>query len=131
MPRYVILFHELPSHHERDSHWDFMLEESDYLLTWALDASPLEADTTLARELPNHRLKYLTSEGPVAGDRGAVKRIDAGQFEWLTRTTDTNAMELRGGVLKGVVRLTRETSQLWCWTMERFSDSLGPVPHTT
>jgi hypothetical protein len=44
MPRYVILWHELPETHEvgaaRESHWDLMLEWGDVLRTWALASEP-------------------------------------------------------------------------------------------
>ena len=77
MPRYVILEHDHPY-----LHWDLMLEADDVLQTWRLDMPPREAGCAIdATELADHRQAYLDYEGPVSGDRGMVRRWDAGVFE--------------------------------------------------
>jgi hypothetical protein len=40
MPRFVLLRHELPPGAENGSHYDFMLERDDALLTWSLAELP-------------------------------------------------------------------------------------------
>lgn len=119
MPRYVVLYHQLPQEHQRDSHWDVMLEDGDQLLTWALDKSPVATNESNALQLANHRLDYLFKEGRIAGDRGAVERVDAGDFEWITREPDAISIEIRGEFLNGIVCLRRGTDDHWRWGMER------------
>jgi hypothetical protein len=70
-----------------------MLEVGEFLQTWALNELPrdwqLDADHGLsnsnsnsvdAERLADHRLAYLDYEGPVSGDRGSVRQLDAGTF---------------------------------------------------
>ena len=114
MSRYVILHHELPSEHPRESHWDLMLEDGATLRTWALAEAPVLNRMIAAEPLPNHRAMYLDYEGPIEGDRGQVTRWDHGEFEWRTRSTDRVDVVLRGERLTARVTLIREIStQRW------------------
>jgi hypothetical protein len=72
----VILEHDHPFRH-----WDLLLEAGDVALTWRLLRPPLPDEPIAAERLPDHRLQYLDYEGPVSGDRGAVKRIAWGTYE--------------------------------------------------
>ena len=117
MPRFVILYHEMPAGAERESHWDFMLEDGDHLLTWAFDKSPIETGSGEAIQLPNHRLAYLTKEGPISGDRGTVQRIAAGTFEWNLREPDAITVELAGKQIASSVRLERASETVWQWKL--------------
>ncbi len=72
----------------RPSHWDLMLEFGGVLLTWelptlAFESLPASFERLNIRRLADHRLAYLSYEGPVSNDRGEVQRIDAGRFEVL------------------------------------------------
>lgn len=111
--RFVILHHTT-----RDGeHWDLMLEQGDVLQTWQLLANPLggEAYPISARRIGDHRLAYLTYEGPISGDRGNVTRIDEGEYERRLaggdelaanpRGGDELTFELRGGRIGGTFRL--------------------------
>lgn len=67
-------------------HYDFMLETGPVLATWQLARNCLglgEGESTPARKLPDHRLAYLTYQGPVSGGRGQVLRVCKGAFETL------------------------------------------------
>ena len=89
MPRYVILQHEMPAGHEdRPLHWDLMFEWHDSLRTWALACEPRAGVEIAARRLSDHRLAYLDYEGPVSGDRGSVRRWDAGTYEGTWEEAD-------------------------------------------
>lgn len=80
--RYVLLWHELPPGHDRDSHWDLLLDwdgESP-LLTWALPTLPKPGQTIMARALPPHRRRYLDFQGLVSQGRGEVTRWDSGWY---------------------------------------------------
>lgn len=79
MPRFAILTHDHPS-----LHWDFLLEQGESCLTWRLLKSPDSLGEIPAEAIADHRLLYLDYEGPVSGNRGTVKRWDAGTFEWLS-----------------------------------------------
>ncbi len=67
-------------------HYDFMLEAGPALATWQLARNCLalgEGESAPARKLPDHRLAYLTYQGPVSGGRGQVKRVCEGTFKTL------------------------------------------------
>jgi hypothetical protein len=96
MPRFVILTHDHPS-----LHWDFMLESGSVLRTWRLLDAPDSAGTVRAEALADHRLEYLTFEGPVSGGRGSVARWDAGEFLPLNESPDRVEIELAGSRLAG------------------------------
>jgi hypothetical protein len=88
MSRFVVLHHKFPDSHPRTDHWDLMIEQNGELLTWAL-AEPLACGSPIsATRLAPHRLAYLDYEGPVSGDRGAVKRVASGEASILVNRED-------------------------------------------
>ena len=48
-----------------------MLEAGDTLWTWALPAEPVPGTELLGERITDHRLAYLTYEGPLS-DRAAM-----------------------------------------------------------
>ncbi len=72
-------------------HYDLMLkmvETAEALATWQLQRDCLglrPGEGQAARKLPDHRLAYLSYQGPVSGGRGQVTRIRAGTCETLER----------------------------------------------
>jgi hypothetical protein len=106
MPRFVIL-----EHRWRGVHWDLMLEITTGagLRTWALEFDPLGEPTPWpipARALADHRVAYLTYEGPVSGDRGAVRRVEAGIYETIRWTDSVVEVDLAGERLRGRLELS-------------------------
>ena len=82
--RYVILRHDgVP-----EPHFDLMIETipGGPLMTWRTLEWPISQESNLT-QLGEHRREYLDYEGPVANDRGQVKRIASGacELEWTTR----------------------------------------------
>lgn len=110
MPRYVILYHATPPQSPRASHWDFMLEIGGALRTWALAAAPSAGATIPANALADHRLAYLTYEGPLSGERGSVAQWDAGEYELVLASDEELRCELAGRRLRGSVALMRDPS---------------------
>jgi hypothetical protein len=88
VPRFAVLRHETPPGYRQGPHWDLLLEHEGTLLTWALNQWPPVHTPITATKLPDHRLTYLTYEGPVPGDRGHVTRVDEGEYHWLTRSEE-------------------------------------------
>src|SRR5262245_50341727 len=108
MPRYVILEHDHPG-----LHWDFMLETGGVLLTWRLAAPPEPEILIPALALADHRLQYLDYEGPVSGNRGLVKRWDAGTFSWLEQEAERIVVRLTGQKLAGTACLQQQGEEKW------------------
>ena len=101
MSRFVILEHGYPT-----LHWDLMLEVGERLRTWRLAEPPASDFTTTAEAIADHRASYLDFEGPVSGNRGTVRRWDAGNFHWIKDELACVSIELKGQRLSGVLRLT-------------------------
>jgi hypothetical protein len=128
MPRFVLLYHDCPPGFERPSHWDLMFEKGAVLRTWALaglprgwlsDSAASEALDKFvdAEQLADHRLMYLDYEGPVSGERGQVRRLDAGTFAALDESPVHWELELWGNRLRGRIRLERHAVDTKQWTL--------------
>lgn len=104
MARFVILEHDWPSRH-----YDFMLERQDALETWRLPKLPTFNENLYATYLAPHRLAYLDYEGPVSGNRGVVRRIEAGEYLELEWTSSRRVVELQGLSLRGRLELVVES----------------------
>src|SRR6478672_5664006 len=92
--RYVVLHHTgIPQ-----PHFDLMFEsrEGSMLNTFRLPAWPLTGAVTVEK-LADHRRDYLTYEGPLSGNRGAVKRVAEGAFRFRTQSEDALALDLDRG----------------------------------
>ena len=112
MPRFVVLIHDHPA-----LHWDFMLEKEAALRTWRLNRAPDESGPIEAQPLPDHRLAYLDSEGPVSGNRGSVRRFDRGEYTPIEETHDALVVELHGVILQGKVIIKRiANSEGWLFS---------------
>jgi hypothetical protein len=105
MPRFVILLHETPAGYVRATHFDLMLQHAGSLRTWALDAMPAIGKTATAERLPDHRLAYLDFEGPIAGGRGTVRRVAAGEYETAEERAGCLVVQVRGAKLQGTLTL--------------------------
>ena len=107
MPRFVLLYHELPPHSGRSSHYDLMLERDGALRTWALEQEPQPGRETRATALADHRLAYLDYEGPVSNERGEVTRCDRGEYTSLDEAAGEWRVRLSGERFRGVLLLKR------------------------
>ena len=75
-PRFVVLEHDHPF-----LHWEFLLEHCDRAFTWRLLSEPGCDRWIEAERIDDHRLLYLTYEGPVSNHRGTVRRLFFGSYE--------------------------------------------------
>ena len=108
MPRYVILEHDWPTRH-----WDLFLEAGPVLRAWRLLAEPHSGAAVTAEANEDHRVAYLTYEGPVSGGRGTVARWDAGTFTWIDDEIGRVRIDLQGEKLAGRVCLERREGDRW------------------
>jgi hypothetical protein len=122
MPRFALLRHETPAGYPRPSHYDFFLEQAGALRTWALERLPERGEAVLAEQLADHRLAYLDFEGEIAGSRGSVVRVDAGDYEVVQETADGLVVMLRGARLRGTVVLDRDREAAQRWSLAFSAD---------
>lgn len=110
MFRFAILTHNHPH-----LHWDFLVEHSpeETLKTWRLEQIPRDGVLILAEALPDHRRIYLDYEGPISGDRGEVKRWDAGSVTMLSETDTKITIQINSDRLQGTAELEHVKDQLW------------------
>ncbi len=106
--RFVVLFHRAGPRSQRGDHWDLMLEQSQGLWTWALEAPPTNRPVSALR-LADHRKAYLEYEGPLSGNRGEVSRWDWGHYRLLHHTDRELVIVFQGRKLQGSWRLSRQS----------------------
>ena len=118
MNRYVVLRHECPPEY-RPSHWDLMLEHEGVLRTWAVPIWPIGPEPVSAEALPDHRLDYLTYEGPISGGRGEVRRVERGAFDLLFESSGVVLVELvSDSVQRSTLSLKQTAGQRWQITLQ-------------
>jgi hypothetical protein len=108
MPRFVLLEHDHPH-----VHLDLMFEVGTVLWTWQLASFPSSEAAVEARRIFDHRLLYLDYEGPISGNRGLVRRLDRGVYEWLEQTTGRLAAWAHGSRLTGRLELVQVDGERW------------------
>jgi hypothetical protein len=114
VPRFVILEHDHPV-----LHWDLMLQHGAVLRSWRLLRSPETPGEAIdAIAIGDHRPMYLDYEGPVSGDRGTVKRWDAGDYEADEDDAASLRLDIRGRRLIGAARLERIDGERWVFMWE-------------
>jgi hypothetical protein len=106
--RYVILQHDWLG-----IHYDLMFEVGSALRTWRLDQPPQRGQPLNAVRSFDHRLLYLDYEGPVSGDRGHVKRWDAGTYEGDLDAPNPLRLRLRGNRWQGIIELRPVQGDQW------------------
>ncbi|MBP7936108.1 MAG: hypothetical protein KA354_15815 [Phycisphaerae bacterium] len=123
--RFVLLRHVISD----NRHWDLMLEKGNHLATWRLLTHPSSlasagpTDQLPAERIADHRLAYLTYEGPVSGGRGEVTREDAGEYEVCHESTDVWRVRLTGNRLNGLFDLPIATGKGYVRRASPVSDS--------
>lgn len=112
--RFVVLAHDEPA---GGLHFDLMIEQGGVLATWRCPIEPegAAAGPLAIERLADHRLHYLTYEGPISGNRGTVRRHDEGTCTVLKHDDSDWLVEWVGRNLIGRFRLrrTRNSAQSW------------------
>ncbi len=104
-----------------EPHFDVMFAVGDVLRTWQVPADPRElpvGQSLSATALPDHRIAYLTYEGPISRNRGCVERMLAGTYDSDGWEAETICLELDGGACCQTVTLMGDGSGGWCWRRE-------------
>ena len=104
------------------THYDLMLRQADTLVTWQLSQSPqgiCEGQTIASKRLADHRLAYLTYEGPVSGARGRVSILDKGTYELKAATDSYWDFRLHGRLLNSRFALRRQGENADEWEFRR------------
>ncbi len=102
-------------------HYDLMISVGKSLATWQVHTLPGEiaiGQSTPARRLTDHRLEYLTYEGPVSNERGEVSIAAAGQCELLSESAGRWEFVLAS---HGRFELTRDEHADDAWTLRRLN----------
>ncbi|MHC4562329.1 MAG: DNA polymerase ligase N-terminal domain-containing protein [Planctomycetota bacterium] len=99
-------------------HYDLMLRYGEALATWQLATDPRTIEpgqSVEAKRLPDHRLAYLTYEGPVSGGRGRVERVAQGTYSLADEQPGRWGVSFEGGTITGSyeLRCTEEESSMW------------------
>jgi hypothetical protein len=104
VPRFVLLEHVGHPDDPAGLHYDLLLEEGDSCRTWRLPDCPVaDRAPVVAQPLPQHRLAWLDVEAAeVSGERGAVRRLDAGTYD-VTEGAAAGTLDVRvsGTLLRG------------------------------
>jgi hypothetical protein len=117
MPRFVLLEHDHPR-----LHLDLMLEAGEVLWTWQLPSWPVAQTPLEARRIFDHRLLYLEYEGPISGNRGQVRRLDAGVYDTLEEGPGRLVVRVQGTRLGGRLELIQVDGERWqvtIWEQDR------------
>ena len=114
--RFVVLIHDEPG---GGRHFDLMIEQGGALATWrfptALEqaaASPISME-----RLSDHRLHYLSYEGPISGNRGSVTRYDEGECRVVSQDDRKWIVDFGGRRLAGMYQLLRADAASQSWSL--------------
>ena len=92
-----------------------MLECAGVLRTWSLPELPAAGKILVGQGLADHRLEYLELEGPLSGNRGSVRRVEAGSYELLEESECLLRIKVSGKLLGGILELRRATGADSVW----------------
>ena len=118
MPRFIILEHVGAPDDPLGRHFDLLLEDGDACRTWRLSGIPAAGSAAVeATPIAPHRLAWLDHiDGPVSGNRGHARRIDAGTFTWCESTTTSGQERVRvhlaGGRCRGKLTIASGRARL-------------------
>ncbi len=93
-------------------HYDLLLESGEMLRTWRFP-SPHFENPQAAKQLKDHRKKYLDYEGEITGGRGNVSIHETGTYEIDVWSDKVVQVALTGGTIKTRLRLDLRNGEDW------------------
>lgn len=99
-------------------HYDMMLTCGDALATWQFTSPPTEASFGRAltcNRIRDHRLAYLSYEGPVSNGRGRVDIFDRGEYDAFAADEGRWEFVLHGLRISGRFELLRQDEHSANW----------------
>lgn len=122
--RFVVLRHEFDGDESRGSHFDLLIENGEVLAAWRMNVMPSPDDPRVElSRIADHRSIYLDYEGPISGNRGAVRRIDTGAVRVDAWDESEIRGEFDGSVLRGRFYLTLDSCDRWILEISANRDS--------
>ena len=111
MSEFVIQQHQ----QEQQVHWYLMLKKGSSLATWQVFNPPSEwpQKNLECRHIFNHRLKYLTYQGPLNDNREHVQIIAAGQYQPVEITENCWRVTLISDKINGQLELQHQKQDQW------------------
>lgn len=106
-------------------HFDLMIRRGDKLATWSFPEMPGAEKITGERNF-DHRLKYLTYEGPISGNRGTTTIVERGSCDVLIFEDHRVETIFKGPHLAGRYLLQRTSDTQW--TMKRLQETPDDAP---
>ncbi len=113
----------IQEHIQKNSrHWDLMLQQGDVLATWQIPLPPSQwpGKPVSCRKIFDHRLQYLTYEGPLTQNRGSVKIYAAGTCQIVDSLKNYWRINLQSDNIRGNMLLELVNEDQWqlCWQGE-------------
>ena len=118
MSRFILLQHTRAADDPSGRDFDLLLEDGGACRTWRLSGIPAAGGEPVeATPIAPHRLAWLDHiNGPVSGNRGHARRIDAGTFTWCESTTTSGQERVRvhlaGGRCRGKLTIASGRARL-------------------
>ena len=108
-------------------HWDLMLESGPALATWQVAVPPgnWPGETVTCRKLADHRLDYLTYQGPLSRDRGQVRIKALGHYEPIRIEGDCWQVALAGQTITGQLDLRLVEGDQWQLSFSASQPKIG------
>jgi len=102
-------------------HFDFLLEAGQSLASWQFEDNPAELPpgcSMTGTQLADHRLEYLTYEGPISAGRGEVRRLEQGRYRCSESNEHLWQLEITSQTMQGSFTLSRKNNSAQ-WTLTR------------
>ena len=109
---YSIIKHSI---NDQNFHYDFLIKNNDILECWQFQKLPcFDSDLSLTcKKIFDHRLIYLTYEGEISNNRGAVMLIENGFFDIQIQQANLIKFKSQSKILTGTFKLELVSEDTW------------------